>query len=228
MFDMNAPTYTEAFAKTRKELTLFMADYSNTATAPKAKKGGWYAMVGRTSGKVWLAETKNHTAQIHRYRTKSALPAEVKAMVDDGEELSLFLTTKEFDVDQLRFALEESNSLLHRGTRTNNGEGKLYVVTHNSGHYYLTKTRCEKLKDGDVLTKFIRRVLDLRQTNHQATNKPLQQFVTDNAGDLLRETGFEVRVVDTFKDSEHAVELMNQYYIDQKHLTCLNHVFDHR
>lgn len=226
MFNMNRPTKTDEFLNTCKELRAYMADYTNTTNVPSGAKGGWYAVVTKKTGKVWLAHSKNLQSMLTRFRTTSVLPNELKSLASEG--LALFLTTKDIDVEQLRFALEESNCLLYRGTRTNNGAGKLYVVTHTSGHYYLTKARTENQGEHNILTRFISRVLDLKQSFSHHTNHKLQQFVSDNAGDLLRETGFEVREVAAFKDSEEAVELMNQYYIDQTHLICLNHVFDKR
>lgn len=225
MFNMNRPTNTEEFLNTCKELRAYMADYTNTSNVPSGTKGGWYAVVTKKTGKVWLAHSKNLQSMLTRFRTNSVMPNELKGLVPEG--LALFLTTKDIDIDQLRFALEETNSLLHRGTRTNSGAGKLYVVTHSSGHYYLTKARTEN-GEHNILTRFINRVLDLKQSFGHQTNYKLQQFVSDHAGDLLRETGFEVREVASFKDSDEAVELMNQYYIDQTNLVCLNHVFDKR
>ncbi|ARV77053.1 hypothetical protein PHABIO_422 [Pseudomonas phage Phabio] len=226
LFDMNRPTNTDEFLNTCKELRAYMADYTNTSNVPSGAKGGWYAVVTKQTGKVWLAHTKNLQSTLTRFRTSGVMPKELKGLVSEG--LALFLTTKDIDVDQLRFALEETNSLLHRGTRTNNGSGKLYVVTHTSGHYYLTKARTETQGEHNILTRFISRVLDLKQSFSHQTNHKLQQFVSDHAGDLLRETGFEVREVADFKNSDEAVELMNQYYIDQTNLICLNHVFDKR
>lgn len=228
VFDMNRPTKTEAFEKVTKELRRYMADYSNTKTVPSGSAEGWYAVVTKETGMVWLAHSKNLQATLNRFRTKgSVLPKELASRSTEG--LALFLTTKkDVDIDQLRFALDESNSLLYRGTRTNNGAGKLYVIAHTSGHYYLTKARTSEGADLHILTRFINRVLDLKQSFHHSTNQLLQQFVTNHAGDLLRETGFDVRELSTFKDSEEAVEQMNQYYIDQSHLICLNHVFDKR
>lgn len=228
MFNMNAPKHTEAYLRTRAELMSFMADYTYTGTAPKSRTGGWYAVVTLDTGKVWLAETKNFSTTLARFRSSNQLPKELKALVKEGEKVGIWLTTKDIDVDRLRFALEEIDSLLSRGSRTNQGEGKLYVITHTSGHYYLTKARGKELKDSDILTRFIGRILEIRQTHHYQTNQLLQAFISDNAGDLLRETGFNVRLVSKFKSSEEAVELMNQYYIDQSKLVCLNHVFDKR
>lgn len=227
VFDMNRPTKTEAYEKVTRELRQYMADYTNTDSAPKSVKGGWYAVVTKETGKVWLGETKNFTSTLARFKTTgSVLPKELKALESEG--LGIFLSTKDIDVEQLRFTLEESNSLLYRGTRTNAGSGKLYVISHKSGHYYLTKARTSDDEEHRILTRFINRVLDLKQSHSHHTNAKLQQFVTDNAGDLLRETGFEIREVSSFKDSEEAIEQMNQYYIDQGHLICLNHVFDKR
>lgn len=224
-FNMNAPTKTEAYAETRRELLPYMADYTSTQTAPKSVKGGWYAVVTKETGKVWLAQTKNFQGTLNRFRG-GMVPKEVEARRHEG--LAIFLATKEINIDELFYNLDEANLLLGRGSRVSSGEGRLYVISHTSGHYYLTKARGENTDKADVLTRFIGRVLNLAQTHHHSTNQLLQAFVSDNAGDLLREKGFDVREVGKFKDSDDAVEMMNQYYIEQSHMKCLNHVFDKR
>lgn len=216
-----------AYESTVREIKMYMADYSSTSSAPKAAKGGWYAVVTHKTGMVWLAQTKNFQTTLNRFRTTGATLAKELAALE-GEGYSIFLTTKEFDVEELRFALEEKDRLLYPGTRVSDGPGKIYVVTHTSGHYYLSKARTTYMDADYILTRFLTRVVSLRQSNHYHTNAKLQQFVTENAGDVLRGTGFEVREVCDFINSDDAVEKMNEYYIDQSNLVCLNNVFDRR
>lgn len=224
VFNMNAKP-AEAYEKARAEVRRYMADYTNTQNAPSSKKGGWYAVITKETGKVWLAETKNFQSTLNRYRG-GLIPKEVEDRRHEG--FAIFLATKDIEIEELFFNLDEANCLLGRGIRTNDGTGRLFVINHNSGYYYLTKARRADLNAADVLTRFVGRLLQLRESSHHASNKLLHAFISDNAGDLLRETGFDIREVGKFKDTDEAVEMMNQYYIDQSHLKCLNHVFDKR
>lgn len=224
VFNMNrAPA--EAYAAARRELIPFMADYTNTQSAPKSVKGGWYAVVTKETGKVWLASTRNFQSMLSRFRG-GMVPKEVEDRRHEG--LAIFIATKEINIDELYYNLDEANCLLERSARTSDGKGSLFVITHKSGYYYLTKARGTHTDEVSVLTRFVKRIVNMSQTHHHSTNQQLQNFVSDNAGDLLRETGFEVREVGKFSNSEEAVEMMHQYYIDQSHLKCLNHVFDKR
>lgn len=226
MFNMNAPTKTEAYATTRRELTRFMADYTNTQSAPKSVKGGWYAVVTKETGMVWLAESKNFAATLVRYRTTGIAPKEIEARRHEG--LAIFLATKPIDIDELYYNLDEAGVLLERGVRQSAGAGKLYVISHSSGYYYLSKARRDDTVERDVVNRFVRRILAMRHSVHHASNPTLQNFVSECAGDLLRETGFACRCLGKFESNEQAIEMMNAYYIDQSHLKCLNSTFDNR
>lgn len=217
------PVNTEAYDRTVAELKPFMADYSTTTSVPS--KPGRYAVVSKVTGKVWLGETSNFTTLRARYYNKGVLPKEFAKYAKEG--ISFFLTTREIDVEQLRFNLEAVDALLHRATRAKDAPGKIVIITHSSGHYYLAKNRTN-MSHHTVLTNFIARLVVQKHSNSHQSNTQLQQFVTDYAGDLLRETGFEVRELMDFKDSDDAIDKMNMYYIEQTKMICLNNVFDKR
>lgn len=225
MSAMNKPKHTDAVKATRKELLRYMADYSSTRTPPKGAKGGWYAVVTNVTGMVWLAHTTSFVGVFARYYHSGVIPKELMSRKDEG--FSIFLTTKEIDIDQLRFVLNDTDKLLEHGTGDLSVEGKLYVITHTSGHYYLTKSR-NNTPEHTIITRFIDRTISMKQSFHGKTNQPLQNFVSSNASDLLRGTGFTVREIGKFQDVNDAINMMNEYHIAQDKMVCLNHVFDAR
>lgn len=223
VFNMTRPTKTNAYINTTKKLRRYMADYTNTKNIPGGVKSGWYAIVTKVTGKVWLSKTKNLQTTLNRYRTTTYIPMELKSLVDEG--FAIFLTSKDIDIDQLRFELDESNCLLQSSVG-NKSTVRLCAVVHPTGYYYLTNVQVDTFNPKVIVNRFVNRVLDLKHSSGQKSNDKLHEFVSVNAGDLLREKGFEVCELGDFKTTEEVIKVVDNYHSKQADKICLNHVFN--
>lgn len=220
---------TLSYQNTRALLIRYMADYTNTQSPPKVAKKGWYALVTRDTGEVWLAETKSYASLIHRYHhgTDKMLPGEVKKAKEAGQVIELFLATKEgVDIDGLRAELESRDQLLDRAEKDLTSDGYIYVIRHDiSMDYYLMRCRNKAFSEFDMLTRFYNHVQNMAQTAHVLCNVKLQEFVTKNAKDILNRSGFTSVRLDHFKNTDEAIAFSNQYVANCTKGTCLNNPF---
>lgn len=217
-----------AYENTRSLLIRYMADFSNTSSPPKTKKG-WYALVTRDTGDVWLAESKTFDAVLQRYRSGSIenMPIAICDAIQAGQKLDLWFCTKpEIDIEPLRIELEQRDQLLCRTSPRRRNKGKVFVIRHSrTNDYFLTKSRQEKVNEFDVLSKFLYHISNLSMSMHHLTNKPLQDFVTENSDDILKGRNFTISEVGDFNNVEEAVDMMANFSIDSVIGRCLNHRF---
>lgn len=129
------------------------------------------------------------------------------------------------DIDQLRFELDESNCLLQSSVG-NKSTVRLCAVVHPTGYYYLTNVQVDTFNPKVIVNRFVNRVLDLKHSSGQKSNDKLHEFVSVNAGDLLREKGFEVCELGDFKTTEEVIKVVDNYHSKQADKICLNHVFN--
>lgn len=212
--------YTESRAIVRK----YMADYTNQSSAPSGIKGGFFAIIIKDTGEVWLGETKSFTSIITRFNSKAPSADCVHEAVKRGAELDLYLLTKpeRFSAQQLENELWEADLLAGRKVRNMQGPGKLYVVRHNSSMDYFVLANRKGCAPSTILSNFLTR---LNNQSGGTRNKQLDEFITMQADDIIRGTGFSITHVDDFKTRDDE-SLKRQVYIDScKFGRSLNYMF---
>lgn len=179
--------------------------------APGRLKGGDYALL-MPNGMVWLSTTTNYNQMLLQFRNRSNGPDCVQQAWARGERVEVFLLTKPelFCVDTVRDKLESAGLLATRKTRDLSGPGLLYVVRHHTTHDYFVIEDRANTTDTTILGNFLTRLRVMKGTSR---NLLLNQFVNDQAEDILNNRNFTIHPVDTFKDPEDAW-LKRQVYID--------------
>ncbi len=219
---------TAAYENTHRLIMKYMADFTNTSTPPKVKKG-WYALVTRDTGDVWLAESPSFSAVMQRFRSGSManMPVAIDEAVKAGQKLDLWFCTKpEINVEQLREELDQRDQLLQRTAPRKSSNGRVFVIRHDkSADYFLTKTRNNNTTEYEVLTKFMYYIGKIEHSHHFRSNKLLQSFVTEQAEDILKCRGFTITEVAEFKSIDEAIEIMENFTIDSPMGRCLNQSF---
>ncbi|AEH03773.1 hypothetical protein AVT69_gp348 [Pseudomonas phage PhiPA3] len=218
---------TKAFEMTSYVLRRYMADYTNTQTAPKGKSIT-FAAVTSITGEVWLGESKDPQAVFNRFKSGKNLPKNLQDLVDDGQKLHIYATAREIDVDSLRRELEDMDVLLARTAPNRRGDvcGYVYVCRHRrTGNYFLKKARGATPNPELVLSMFLGYLNNTKQTYMAHSNKLLHSFVTQNAADCLNKQNFTVDVVAKFNNVDHAIEIMNEFMINSIMGVCLNRGF---
>jgi hypothetical protein len=215
-----------SYDMSRGILRRYMADYTTTATPPKAI-GGWYGLVDHLSGKVWLAETKAYKTLIQRFRQGSSqnYPSVLKGAVENKTGLSLYLLTQpdRFDINQCTTELAELDLLFERKPVDRSGGGVLYVIRHNpTNNFFIAKNRMSHLTEFDVLRKFLYRLIHLPRTEVGVANKPLHDFIDQHSQDILIARGFSIAPIGKFCNRDDSIVQANKYLIDNRFGMCLN------
>lgn len=217
---------TLSYLNTRSLLIRHMADYSNTKTAPRGIKAGWYALVTRDTGEVWLAETKNVSGLLTRYHHGSdkTWPARIKDAKEAGQAIDLFLATKaDVDIDGIRDELILRDQLLERAEHSLTGDGYVYVIRHDTTHdFYMSRCRNKEHTEFDMLTKFYNYAVKMSLSASIRCNQRLHSFVTKNAKDILNRTGFTAVRVSHFKNAEEALRQIEKFVSQSTKGECLN------
>lgn len=205
----------------RSILRRYMADYTNCRTAPKAVKGGFYAILMKDTGEVWLSECQTFSGTITRFGNRNASHADcVMQALKRGTELELWLLTQpaRFSAQALENELYEADLLAMRKKPVKDGEGDLYVIRHRVTQEYFVLTNRQEIAESTILSNFLTRLLNI---SGEARNKVLAQFVTDKADDILKQMNFDITHIDKFTDREDEW-LKRQVFIDGSRGTNLN------
>jgi hypothetical protein len=212
----------------RGVLKRYMANWTGQTTAPKTKiPGGFYAIVVKDTGDVWLSETNNWTTVIRRVmgRHPKQFGGELAKHIERGAELELWMLTQphRFSAAELEGDLIDESLLLDRKEYSSKGAGRLFVVRHKgTNDYFLTTTRIADLADSTVIQRLLTRMQEDAATDTGHSNKKLAQFITDNSEDILKGINFTIDFVCNFDSTLDSITKKIQYQAEQKFGNCLN------
>lgn len=205
-----APTrYSEA----RRILRGYMADYTNQSSAPQRTKSGFYAILIKDIGEVWLGETTSYQRVLTGFRSKASNADCVKAAVARGSELELYLLTRPdlFSAQKLEDELWQNDLLAFRKTRDLQGPGKLYAIRHDKTSDYFVVAERKGAVPSTILSNFYGR---MQRMGTNTLNVQLNEFVTAQAEDILKGVGFTITEIGKF-DNREDEWLKRQVYIDE-------------
>lgn len=212
------------FELARSIIRRYMADFTNSTTAPKSVKGGFYAMIASDTGEVWLGEATSFAATLTRHHGKNTrqLADCIRKARERGASIELWLLTQpaRFSAAMLEGELIDALLIADRKSPTREGPGEMYVIRHRTTlNYFVVANRSDTSMDVN-LTRFIHR---LRTLGTKVDNKKLSDFVQQNANDILNCLNFDINLLGKFKDNDD-LWLQRQIYIDGcQHGECLNH-----
>lgn len=200
--------YTEARRICRK----YMADYTGQTSAPTKVKGGFYGILIKDTGEVWLGETTDFKNLLNRVRSKQAIADCITSARARGSELEVYLLTRPemFSAQALEDELWQNDLLAFRKTRNLQGPGQLYVIRHDKTHDYFVVSDRQGIAPSSILSNFYSRLQSMGGTTR---NKQLNEFVTQQADDILRGIGFHITALERF-DNREDEWLKRQVYID--------------
>lgn len=205
---VNKTRYTEARRICRK----YMAEVTNQKSVPGKNKGGFFAILMCDTGEVWLSETRNFKQILAAYLTSNSAEC-VKAAIARGARLELYFLTKPeiFSAQALEDELFTADLLAFRKTRNLTGPGNLYVIRHDRTHDYFVVSDRQGLVASTILNNFYGRLLG---QSHSSRNIVMNEFITAQADDIIKQVGFTISHLDKFSDREEEW-LKRQVYIDE-------------
>lgn len=206
----------------RSVLRRYMADYTSTNTPPKTTKGGFFAILVKDTGKVWLSESSNFASVIRSFsaRNPKGLAACLTEALAQGSELELWLLTQpaRFSAQLLEDELFGLDVLLDRKKPVTTGEGDLFVVRHDRTHAYFVVTSRRDVSIEGLLNSYLNRL----QVQETGQNKALSDFITNEAQDIINKRGFTITHLTKFACNDDKW-LKRQLYIDaSRYGVCLN------
>lgn len=210
------------FEIARSIVRRYMANYTLTRTAPKGVKGGFFAMIASDTGEVWLNEATSYSSTITRFH--AAAPKGIAKCMSDararGAKVELWLLTRPdvYSAQQLENELFEADLLADRKRPAREGPGEMFVIRHRiTNDYFVVSNRSEP-EPTTIMSKFLYRL----QKDDKGRNQKLFDFITNNAGDVLKQVNFDITFIDKFVDNDD-LWLKRQIFIDdQTRGTCLN------
>lgn len=191
----------------------YMAEYTGQHTAPKSVKGGFFAILMKDTGEVWLSESSSFSTTLTRFRAKGQVHANcVMEAIKRGSELELWLLTQpaRFSAQALENELYEADLLATRKKPVKDGEGDLYVIRHRITQDYFVVTNRQAIAESTILSNFLTRLVNM---GGNSRNKLLHDFVTDQADDILAQRNFDITHIAKFINKEDEW-LERQVYID--------------
>lgn len=196
----------------RKLLLRYMADYTNSTSAPPTAKSGFFAIHMTDTNQVWLGETQSFADVIRRFRAKGAFATCVEQARERGAGLELWLLTQpqRFSAQKLEDELWKLDRLAERKERDLKGPGKLYCIRHDVSHDYFIVSDRTGAPSSTLVGNFMTRLTNLRGNTR---NQMLDQFINEQAEDILRGRGFTITELEQFDDREDEW-LKRQCYID--------------
>uniref|UniRef100_A0AB39CCP5 Uncharacterized protein n=1 Tax=Pseudomonas phage RVTF4 TaxID=3236931 RepID=A0AB39CCP5_9VIRU len=192
----------------------YMAEYTGQQTPPKSIKGGFFAIIMKDTGEVWLSESTSFATTLTRFRAKSQSHANcVMEALKRGSELELWLLTQpaRFSAQALENELYEADLLAMRKKPVKDGEGDLYVIRHRITQDYFVVTNRQAIAESTILSNFLTRLVNM---GGNSRNKLLHDFVTDQADDILAQRNFDITHIAKFLNKEDEW-LERQVYIDR-------------
>ncbi len=201
------------YSEARRIVRSYMADYTGQSSAPQRVKGGFYAILMKDTGEVWLSETASYKRILSGYRSACSNADCVKSAIARGSELELYLLTRPelFSAQQLEDELWRNDLLAFRKTRNLQGPGKLYVIRHDITSDYFVVSDRKNSVESTILSNFYGR---MQRMGTDTRNVQLQEFVTAQADDILKGVGFTIAEICEYDDREDEW-LKRQVYIDE-------------
>jgi hypothetical protein len=189
-----------------------MAEVTNQTSVPGKNKGGFFAILMCDTGEVWLSETRNFKQVLSTYATSNNAEC-VKAAVKRGARLELYFLTKPeiFSAQILEDELYTADLLAFRKTRNLTGPGNLYVIRHDSTMDYFVIADRQGLPTHTLLSNFYGRLLNQSTCTR---NTVMNEFITAQANDIIKQVGFTITHLDKF-DNREDEWLKRQVYIDE-------------
>lgn len=207
---------------TRGVLRRYMADYTTTRNAPKTTKSGFFAILVKDTGEVWLGEAGNFTSVLSRFHSGQAVtqPACIQEAMKRGAGRELWLLTQptRFSAQQLEAELIELNVLLDRKSPVHEGSGDLYIIRHDRSQDYFVITSRQTVPPEILLNSHLNRL----SGQGRGINQALDKFVTAEATDILNKRGFTITHLCKFVDNDDKWLKRQLYINDCTYGTCLN------
>lgn len=206
------PSKKSRYSESRRICRKYMADYTGQTSAPTKVKGGFYGILIKDTGEVWLGETNNFSGLLTRVRSKQSIADCITSARARGSELEIYLLTRPelYSAQELENELWSSDLLAPRKTRNLQGPGQLYVIRHDRTHDYFVVSDRQGVQMSTLLNNFYGR---LQSMGNSTRNVQLNNFVTDQANDILRGVGFTITPLEKF-DNREDEWLKRQLYID--------------
>lgn len=200
--------YTEARRICRK----YMAEVTKQSSVPGKNKGGFFAILMCDTGDVWLSETRNFKQVLSTYRNAANNADCVKEAIKRGAELELYFLTKPeiFSAQLLEDELFSVDLLAFRKTRNLTGPGNLYVIRHDLTMDYFVISDRQGLPESTLLSNFYGRLINQAGNSR---NVAMNDFITAQASDIIKQVGFSITHLDKFACREEEW-LKRQVYID--------------
>jgi hypothetical protein len=200
--------YTEARRICRK----YMAEVTQQKSVPGKNKGGFFAILMCDTGEVWLGETRDYRNILATYRYVTNSAECVRAAIARGSKLELYFLTRPdvFSAQLLEDELFAADLLAFRKAHNLTGPGNLYVIRHDLTMDYFIVSDRQGLATSTLLSNFYGRLLNQSSSTR---NIALNEFITNQANDIIKQVGFSINHLDKF-DSREDEWLKRQVYID--------------
>lgn len=209
------------YSITRSILLRYMADFTTQTSPPRSVKNGHYCFVVKDTGDVWFTHSRSFASTLTRYRAKANFPDCITKAVQEGKEIELWFLTQPDRrcAKQLEAELDAMNLLLLRKRPITEGPGELYIIRHDTTQdYFILSTRRTDITQETLLGSHLNRLA----VTGSGYNKPLEDFITANAQDIMNRRGFSITPLCKFKDADD-LWLQRQLFIDDcKYGKCLN------
>lgn len=204
---------TNAHVAMRKLLIRYMADYTNSTSAPRDVKSGFFAIHMTDTNQVWLGETQSFADVLRRFKAKGTFADCVEQARKRGAHLELWFLTQphRFSAQKLEDELWRMDCLADRKERDLSGPGMLYVIRHDVSHDYFVVADRTGAAQTTLVSNFLARLNNMRGQNR---NQLLDQFINEQASDIMRGRGFTISPIEKFDDKEDEW-LKRQCYIDE-------------
>lgn len=200
------------YAEARRICRKYMAEVTQQTSVPGKNKGGFFAILMCDTGEVWLGETRNFKQVLGNYRHATNSADCIKAAVKRGSELELYFLTKPeiFSAQLLEDELFAADLLAFRKAHNLTGPGNLYVIRHDLTMDYFIVSDRQGLATSTLLSNFYGRLLNQSSSTR---NTALNEFITAQANDIIKQVGFSITHLDKFACREEEW-LKRQVYID--------------
>ena len=198
----------------------YMAEFTNQSTPPKTIKAGFFAIIMKDTGDVWLNECTSFASTLQRFKNKGGFHNRgaqhatcVKEAIQRGSEIELWFLTQpaRFSAQQLENELYEANMLAERKKPIREGAGDMYSIRHRTTGAYFVLVDRRGTAESTLLGNWLARAVSMET---DARNKVLSQFIHDQAEDILKQVNFDITHIAKFDDREDEW-LKRQCYIDE-------------
>ena len=206
------PTIKTRYSEARRICRKYMAEVTQQTSVPGKNKGGFFAILMCDTGEVWLGETSSFKNILSTYCYPTNSADCVKAALARGAKLELYFLTKPeiFSAQLLEDELFDAGLLAFRKSPNLTGPGNLYVIRHDATMDYFVTSDRQGLAESTLLANFYTRMLNQSASTR---NVALNEFITAQANDIIKQVGFTITHLDKFVCREDEW-LKRQVYID--------------